>query len=128
MNFNVAFATDDGETFVTRHFGDADLYHVYQISELDVKLIKVIENSTEEEEQHADPRKAKGISHLLKKEDVSVVVSKVFGPNIKRIKKHFVCIATKEESIESAITRIIENATQVEELWKKGVNREHLVI
>ena len=92
----VAFATDNGKTFMGRHFGDAEYYDIYEINDKNTEFIKKISNSTEEEEDvHADPQKAKGISNLLLEEDVSVVVSKVFGPNIKRIKKKFVCILMK---------------------------------
>ena len=73
----VAFATNDGEHFMSNHFGDADYYHIYEIDPTSAKFIKVIENTTEEEDEeiHADPKKAKGISELLKEENVFVVGS-----------------------------------------------------
>jgi len=89
MKLKVAFATDDGKTFMGRHFGDARFYDIYELDEDQASFIKRIENTVDEEEDvHADPKKAKGISTLLLDEKVAVVVSKIFGPNIKRIKKN----------------------------------------
>jgi len=31
MKFNVAFATDDGKTFIGRHFSDALSYDIYEL-------------------------------------------------------------------------------------------------
>jgi predicted Fe-Mo cluster-binding NifX family protein len=96
-NLTVAFATDDGETFMNRHFGDADRFLLYRISPSNVEFLKETRNSTEEDDEsiHADLKKAGSISRLLKQEKVQVVVSKVFGPNIKQIKTKFVCLLMK---------------------------------
>ncbi len=125
---NVAFATDDGKTFMSRHFGDADFYDIYEIDENNADYLKRINNTTEEEEDvHADPQKAKGIAGLLKNEDVRVVVSKVFGPNIKRIKKKFVCIVMDDDTLDESIGRLCKNIRIVVDEWEKGAERKHLV-
>lgn len=123
----VAFATDNGNNFIDRHFGDANHYDIYEIDENNVDLIKRINNSTEEETEHADPKKAKGIVNLLLKENVQVVVSKIFGPNIKRIKKRFVCVVMNDESIADSMNRICENIPIVMAEWEKGNARKHLI-
>lgn len=128
MKFRVAFATDNGTDFMSRHFGDAQFYDIYECDDDQAHYVKRILNSTDEEEVHADPRKAKGISSLLLKEDVKVVVSKVFGPNIKRIRKKFVCIVIKKGTIDNAIHLIIKNIDQIENEWHKGENRTHLML
>ncbi|MCD6177207.1 MAG: dinitrogenase iron-molybdenum cofactor biosynthesis protein [Candidatus Cloacimonetes bacterium] len=122
----VAFATDDGKTFMGRHFGDAEHYYIYEIDNGNAKFIKIIDNTTEEEDMHADPKKAKGVSSLLLEEDVSVVVSKIFGPNIKRIKKKFVCIVVKDEELDVGIRKVCESIGKIYEEWKKGEDRKHL--
>ena len=122
----VAFATDDGKTFIGRHFGDAEYYYIYEIDNGNAKFVKKIDNTTEEEDVHADPKKAKGISNLLLEEDVSVVVSKVFGPNIKRIKKKFVCIVVKDEELDVGIRKVCESIGKIYEEWEKGEERKHL--
>ena len=123
----VAFATDNGKTFMGRHFGDADFYDIYEIDGNKANFIKRIDNNVDEEEEvHADPQKAKGISKLLLDENVNVVVSKIFGPNIKRIRKKFVCIVIKDEEIEEGINKICTNIERIYNEWEKGEERQHL--
>ncbi|MEA1986445.1 MAG: NifB/NifX family molybdenum-iron cluster-binding protein [Candidatus Marinimicrobia bacterium] len=122
----VAFATDDGKSFMGRHFGDAEHYYIYEIDNNNANFVKIIDNNTEEEKMHADPKKAKGITNLLSEENVNVVVSKIFGPNIKRIKKKFVCIVVKEEKIEKSINNICNNIENIYNEWEKGKGRKHL--
>ena len=127
QKLKVAFASDDGKTFMGRHFGDAEYYHIYEIDENNSELINIIKNTTEEEEDiHADPKKAGSIAKLLKQENVQIVVSKIFGPNIKRIKKKFVCILMKQNSIENGVNIIKENLPIIIEEWEKGEERKHL--
>lgn len=123
----VAFATDNGKTFMGRHFGDADFYDIYEIDGNKANFIKRIDNTVDEKKDvHADPKKAKGISKLLLNENVNVVVSKIFGPNIKRIKKKFVCIVVKDKEIEEGINKICTNIEKIYNEWEKGEERQHL--
>ncbi|MDA3780632.1 MAG: hypothetical protein PF487_10505 [Bacteroidales bacterium] len=124
----VAFATDNGEKYVDRHFGDANYYDVYMILESESKFIKRIDNTTEEddEEIHADPKKAKGVMDLFKDEEIQIVVSKVFGPNIKRIKKKFVCILMNDDKIQESIKIIQENIASINLECEKGEERMQL--
>ena len=129
-NIITAFATDDGQTFMDRHFGDAESFNIYEINSTKVNFLKTISNTIEEEDEdedvHADPTKAKGIAGLLKKEKVQVVVSKVFGPNIKRIKKKFVCIITQEKEINDSIQNIQKNMDIIIQEWEKGEARNFI--
>ncbi|MBI9031891.1 dinitrogenase iron-molybdenum cofactor biosynthesis protein [bacterium] len=127
--FRTAFASNDGNSFNKEHFGDSNYYHLYDISESEVKFIKKISNNTKDiiEERHADPKKAKGVSEMLKDEQVQVVVSGVFGPNIKRINKHFVCIIFMSGKVQDSLVTIQENFQEVRGKWELGENRDHLV-
>ena len=122
-----AFATGDGESFTNRHFGDNDYYDIYDISESESRFIKRINNTAAaiEEKVHADPGKAKGVTGLLKKENVQVVVSKVYGPNIKRIRKNFVCVLMNN-TISDSLNIIMENSKVIFDEWEKGEGREHI--
>ena len=123
----VAFATDDGKTFMSRHFGDADSYDIYEFDENQANFVERIDNTVDEKEEvHADPKKAKGIAKLLMDENVKVVVSKIFGPNIKRIRKKFVCIVMNDDSLENSMNRICKNIRLVINEWEKGEKRKHL--
>jgi len=126
-----AFATDDGESFIDRHFGDANFYDIYEISASGVQLLKRIDNTTEDdedEEGHGDPVKAQGVTGMLKKEGVSMSVSRVFGPNLKRIKKKFLCIIVKEGSIEDSIIKLQDTFPALFEEWSKGEERNFIRI
>ena len=128
MAIKVAFATDDGETYMDRHFGDAQYYDVYTIDENSSSFVKRITNTTEEDDEkiHADPKKAKGVTSLFKEDNIQVVVSKVFGPNIKRIKKKFVCILMNDKNISESIISIQKFMNIVNNEWEKGKERRHL--
>ncbi len=121
-----AFATDDGESFIDRHFGDAEFYDIYEISAVEVKLIKRINNSTEDdddEDGHGDPVKAQGVTGMLKKEGVNMAVSRVFGPNLKRIKKKFLCILAGKTSIEESLKILQKRFPSLLDEWNVGEER-----
>ena len=122
----VAFATDDGKSLMGRHFGDASFYEVFAVSESGYEATCRVNNTVEEEKGHADPNKAKGIAGLLKKQEVQVVVAKVFGPNIKRIKKHFVCILVKYESINDCLDLMLRQYDEILVEFNKGADRGFL--
>ena len=127
--FLAAVATDNGEKFIDRHFGDARYFDIYEVNRSSALLIKRIENAVNEVENfHADPEKARGVAGLLKRENVIVVVSKIFGPNIKRIRKNFVCVIMNDESIKDALDRIIRNWDIIITEWQKGTERKHCVL
>jgi len=122
-----AFATDDGLSFMERHFGDANQYDIHEIYPFEAKFIGVINNIiNEEEEVHADPKKAKGIANLLKKEKVQVLVSKKFGANIERMKKKFVCILMNDKEISESIKTIQRNFNIIIDEWEKGDTRNFI--
>jgi len=124
----IAFATDNSTHFMDRHFGDAEFYEVYEVSENSFNYYKKIVNITEEDHEnpHGDPVKAKSVTALFKDEDIKVLVTKVFGPNIKRIKKKFVCVMIEENRIENSLPIIQENMKDIEQEWAKGEKRDFL--
>ena len=127
MNFFVAFATDDGKTFMDRHFGEANFYDIYEISEDEANFVKRIDNTVDEEDGvHASPEKAGGIAHLLMRENVKVVVAKVFGPNIERIRKKFVCVLMDDPSLDDSIKNLCKKLELVYDEWEKGEERKYI--
>lgn len=123
-----AFATDDGKAMMTRHFGDAQYYDVYRITQEQSEFIERIENSTEEEDGvHADPRKAGSVRAMLQSRNVQVCMSPVFGPNIKRIKNYFVCIVAGSAGIEDSIARIQKHIESIKNHWAVGEGRDIII-
>lgn len=128
MIIRAAFATDDGTSFITRHFGDAELYMIYEIDDDGFHFVKEVRNTSAEEKEgvHADPEKARGIAAILKQEQVNTAVSMVFGPNIKRIRKQFVCVLLGDIPIAEAVAVIQVNNSAIQEEWLKGSERTHI--
>lgn len=125
----VAVATDNGRQFINRHFGDTRYFDLYQVTRSSILFIKRIENVVEgHEELHEDLEKARGVAGLLKKENVHVVVSKIFGPNIKRIKKKFVCVIMNDSSVDLALERLQQNWDMIIAEWEKGTDRNHCIL
>lgn len=123
-----AFATENGKSVIDRHFGDQNYYHIYEMSSSGVEFIKKIENTTEEDnkEIHADPIKAKGVTQMLKTQDIKVVIAKVFGLNIKRIRKNFVCILMNDNDISDNIKKVHQKFDNNLNEWNKGESRSHI--
>jgi len=123
-----AFASENGKSFIDKHFGDSEYYYIYEISPSEIKFVKKISNTSEEEDEdiHADPKKAKSVSKMLKAENVKVVVSKIYGPNIKRIRKRFVCVLMNDNDILDSIKTIQQKSDILLKEWNKGENRNHI--
>lgn len=127
MIIRAALATDDGKTLMDRHFGDGKYYDIYEITESSSKFLSRIENPNHGEEGpevHADPEKALSISQLLKWEGVNTAVSRFFGPNIKKIRKKFVCFLPSDFFIEDVIKQIQFYNKKIESEWLSGEDRE----
>jgi predicted Fe-Mo cluster-binding NifX family protein len=121
-----AFATNDGLSFTDNHFGEADHYLVYRISPSEAIHVKTIKNTTEEEEVHADPRKAQQVGGLLGPEKIQVLVNRAFGGNINRIKKKFVVVLTNQKQIPAGVELVRENFDTIVAEWEKGESRTYL--
>ena len=130
MVIRAAFATDDGVRFIDRHFGDSRYFRIYEIDETGCRFIRQVKNSgdVEEKDVHADPVKARSVARVLMGEGVNTAVSRIFGPNIKRIRKKFVCVLMDDISIETAVELLRAHAAGIEVEWLKGESRKHLRI
>jgi len=127
QNIRAAIATEDGITCIERHFGDARYYYLYDIDEVaGFHCIAKIENTVdveEKEDAHGDPRKASGIGSLLKQQQVNTAVSKVFGPNIKRLMKQYACILVWVDTIPAVLDILVQKQARVSEELEKGDQR-----
>ena len=129
MEIIAAVATDDGVSTIKRHFGDAKQYSIFKINSKDAVYIKTIRNTTDvEDETHADPRKAGSVAALLRNENVNTVISKAFGPNIKRIKRKFVCVLADTDGVDNAVKKAQQKIVDIENEWEKGEERNYLRI
>lgn len=122
----IACATDDGKSFVSRHFGDAEQYEIYEWRNNQFDHLKTIVNTSEEEEGHADPKKAKNILNLLLEAKVDVGLTKIFGPNIKRIKERLVPVLVSSDDIEQGLAVLEAHLEVVSQAILLSENRKHI--
>ena len=130
MKIKLACGTDNGIEFTNEHFGSSKYFLIYDfdLKTKDLRFLKRIENSTQEEEKHGDIKKAKSVSELLK--NVFVLVAFKYGPNIIRIKKRFVPIISREKNIEKTLNKIkiYINKIKSEIKKEKGIDKEIIYI
>jgi len=131
MSFIVACGTVDGENFTDDHFGESDIFKLYRVDDYGVDLVKKVDNTSREEMTepgHGDPQKAMDVTRILKSESVNVVMAHQMGPNVVKLSKKFVPVIYRGMSIEDGLEALIDNLYLVEREWRKGENREYLVL
>ena len=126
----LAIGTDDEIEFSKDHFGSAKKYLIYEINFETKELthLSTIENETPEEEMHGDPKKAKNIGELLG--DVQILVAKLMGKNILRMKKKFLPIICFDLSIQEFLSIVFEYLPEIQDELDKpqGVDKTVLKI
>jgi len=113
-----------GETVPRKHFGDCPEFRIYELSESsEARLLEVKDNTSPEEERHADPKKLKGVIGLLPECDL--VVSGLESPNFMRIRdtKPIQPVVTDEETVDAtlkALHRAFEDLYGLIEARRRG--------
>ena len=122
MEINIAFALSLSGSFEKKHFGDADKYQIYHLSNETFKLLCVEENPfklLDESSGHGTEKKAGSIIDFLHQKNVSVIVSRKFGANIKHIVKHFIPVEVSEETPINVQTILLKHMRWLQEEWDK---------
>lgn len=116
-----AIGTDDDEVIKQDdHVGMSKYFQVWKYSNGNLTFKEKRENvkyKENEERIHGDPRKAKATSFVLT--GIDVLVGKMFGPNIVRLKNKYVCAVIRELEIKKAIEVIKENINEIVDEYKK---------
>ena len=111
----VAIGTDDDKTIKSdHHVGMSKYFQVWKYLNGELTFKEKRDNVKYEEDEskiHGDPGKAKAVGSALK--NIDVVIGKMFGPNIARLKNKFVCAVVREKTIEQAIEMIKENINEI---------------
>lgn len=110
-----AIGTDDEKTVKPDdHVGMSAFFHIFEYSDGEMIFKEKRENpkyKSDETRIHGDPGKAKATASVL--QDVDVLIGKMMGPNIVRLKKQFVCVIVREKEISHVIDIIKENICTV---------------
>ena len=114
----------EGDQVPRKHFGDCSEFRVYELYEDGkYRLIKTQDNTSPEEQQHADPKKLKGVTGLLP--GCEVLVSGLASPNFVRIRdtKPIQPVVTKEETVTEtlrALAKIFEELFDLVSARRQG--------
>ena len=112
MDIRIAFALNKDDEFEKKHFGDADKYCIYQFDNGVLNLLFEEVNqfkSIDETSVHGKKEKADQIIKFLKDKNVTVLVSRQFGKNIRFIVNHFIPVKVKEEAPEKVKEILIKH-------------------
>jgi len=100
----------EGEAIPRKHFGDCPEFLVYELYEDgEYRLMETIDNTSPEEERHADPKKLKGVTSLLP--GCEAVVSGLISPNFMRMRdtKPIQPVVTKKETVAETLAALAES-------------------
>lgn len=110
MKIIFAFALNSEKQFQNKHFGEAETYAFYEYKNKQISFLEEAENQflqADEEIKHGSAEKAGAIISFLKEKGVSVLVSKQFGKNVKRVSEHFIPVIISEEN-PGEVEKILE--------------------
>jgi len=101
----IACGTDDGVGFTSDHFGSAKYYLIYtfNLQTGEIGYREKIVNTSRPEEIHGDPKKARSVTELLR--EAQVLMGKVMGPNIVRMRKKFIPVICRDKNIVRALEK-----------------------
>jgi len=128
----IAIGTDDHQTIKANdHVGQSVFFQIFEYSEGILTFKETRENpkyKEDEERIHGNPGKAKATASVLN--GVDVLVGKIMGPNIARLKNQFVCAIIRKSKITDAIDIIKENICAVihEKNKKDGKEKSGIIL
>ncbi len=126
---HVAFATMDGQIYTKDHFGSANIYAVYSYDGSIFQHLEDIRNTTEEEEEDGDLRKARSVLDLLREKNVHIVVARRFGPNIRRIRRFLVPVVTGARNVSNTLPALTAAWEQISVVCNQSPEKRwHVVI
>ena len=105
MRIKIAFGAGADGNLHRGHFGESEKF---MIKELDLSTgvwhdSGAVDNTSKKERFHGDPGKSESIKQLLS--DCSVLVGFAMGPNITRMRRHFIPLISRTTSI----SKVMEN-------------------
>ena len=120
MKLRFAFAVNNENRFVKKHFGDADRYLIYTLESGKMILSSEEINDfkpVDEEHEHGSKRKGNAIIRFLKEKDVNVLVSTLFGKNINLVNKHFIPVKISLDQQDDIIDILIKHQHWIKDEW-----------
>lgn len=129
MELLIAFSTNDGESMLKGHAGQAKYFDVYRFSDEKAEFLTRRDNGKykgDETLKHGDPKKAQATLEAL--DGLDVLVAKTYGPNLPRLLKKLLCVVVRTPKISDAVEILRKNVKPVLQEYQKGESRKHLVL
>jgi hypothetical protein len=121
QNLLFAIGTDDNRTIKSDDdVGMSKYFQMWKYSDGNLAFQEKKENLKYREDEtriHGDPGKAEATTSVLT--GIDVIVGKIYGPNIIRMRNKFVCAVIREPEIKKAIEIIKDNINEIVEEYNK---------
>ena len=125
----IAIGSDDKKIIKQDdHVGASKFYLIYKYENGRFNFIETRKNLKFVENEikiHGDLKKAENFKLVLK--GVDVIVGKLFGPNIVRMKEKFVCVVSREKKIQNVLDVLGKNINEIIEV-KNKTDRKGIVL
>ncbi len=116
-----AIGTDNGKIIKQgEHIGESRYFSIWDYLEGGMTFREKRENIKYEENEsllHGDPKKAEKVASVLN--GVDIIVGKMIGPNVVRMRKKYVPVIIREPSIDKALKIIKENINEIVDEYHK---------
>ena len=126
MKITFALALNKENNFEKKYFGKADKFTIYRFTENKLSFVNEFPNifqSMDEGQSHGSKKKGNAIKSFLKEREVSVLVSKQFGQNMKMVNQYFIPVIIDEEKPEKVLEILTEHMDWfTDELFNRNEN------
>lgn len=127
MNINLALAVNSSKTFEERHFGEAEQFLIYQWNEDHFIFQETILNPLTQSSNHQHSlEKAKEVVNLLKSKNISILVSRRFGQNIRRVNDSFIPVLIGVSTTEELFPILKKQMRWIVEEWQTNAGNYKL--
>jgi predicted Fe-Mo cluster-binding NifX family protein len=142
---SIAFAVNADGRFEEKHFSHAEKFMIYEWANSELFLLDEASNAFkifDADQTDVSSGNCVSITDLLKKRNVSVLVSRQFGKNIQMVKHLFVPVIINSETPEEVVSILKRHMRWIEEelnrkplefklfyinrgIFKKDIRKEH---
>jgi len=122
MNLQIALGVNENKEFSNNHYGDSHCFLIYEWVEDKFQFKEERINTKFNEEKHGGEKKAQHIASQLPQ--VPILVAKVFGPNIVKMRKKYVPVITRLDSVEKTLQKLENMFNELSRGIKKEGNKD----
>lgn len=114
-----AFAVNQSNAFETRNFCNADKFIIYEITGNDfVHQTEIVNPYLSQLQAEESVENGNEIIELLKKHDINVLVSSIYGKNIQMVNSHFIPVVVSSETPDEVIAAIRKHIKWIDDELK----------